>query len=76
LTTFNNFTAVFTHRLLKNPSEDFKKFTTYGAIMNALNQIAIEIQNAADADFADQTVLVLDALDLAAVGGGADIVLA
>jgi hypothetical protein len=44
--------------------------------MNALNQVANEAQVNTDTDFADQPVLVLDALDLAAVGGGADIVFA
>jgi hypothetical protein len=41
--------------------------------MNALNQIANEVV-INTSDFAEQTLLILDALDLAAVGGGADVV--
>jgi hypothetical protein len=44
--------------------------------MNALNQIASEVATADNSDDAAQTLLILDALDLAAVGGGADIVFA
>jgi hypothetical protein len=43
--------------------------------MNALNQIQIANEVVINtSDFAEQTLLILDALDLAAVGGGADVV--
>jgi hypothetical protein len=42
--------------------------------MNATNQIANDIFATGTPDFAEQPLLILDALDLAAVGGGTDIV--
>jgi hypothetical protein len=44
--------------------------------MNALNQINIDITNTDNADDSNQTLLILDALDLASVGGGIDIAVA
>jgi hypothetical protein len=43
--------------------------------MNALNQFANEVFAFNATDSTEQPMLILDALDLAAVGGGADIVL-
>ncbi len=40
--------------------------------MNALNQIANEVFAFDTIDSTEQPMLILDALDLAAVGGGAD----
>jgi hypothetical protein len=40
--------------------------------MNALNQIANESFNFDAVDSTEQPLLILDALDLVAVGGGAD----
>jgi hypothetical protein len=43
--------------------------------MNAVNQFANEVFVFDAIDSTEQPMLILDALDLAAVGGGADIVL-
>jgi hypothetical protein len=42
--------------------------------MNALNQIAIEAPLFDNMDSSEQPLLILDALDLMAVGGGTDAV--
>jgi hypothetical protein len=42
--------------------------------MNAFNQNTNDITTSNNADFTEQPLLILDALDLAAVGGGADVV--
>jgi hypothetical protein len=44
--------------------------------MNALNQITIDVTNLDNADASNQTLLILDTLDLASVGGGIDIAVA
>jgi hypothetical protein len=44
--------------------------------MNALNQITIDVTNLDNADDSNQTLLILDTLDLASVGGGIDIAVA
>jgi hypothetical protein len=41
--------------------------------MNALNQLANDVFAFDTIDSAEQPLLILDALDLAAVGGGGDI---
>jgi hypothetical protein len=50
-------------------------FRFQGAIMNAVNQFANEVFVFDAISSTEQPMLILDALDLAAVGGGADIVL-
>jgi hypothetical protein len=42
--------------------------------MNAFNQIAYDVVTLDNTDTSAQPMLVLDALDLAAVGGGGDVV--